>query len=542
MGVIAPNSQVIICENVPLDNTYDHTIWFDSYTAQRDYFNSLRKVAFGGNTYIRKSSNVIRVPNNADYYFDCNYLMFQNTSFSDKWFYAFITDAQYVNNECTEITFELDVIQSWLFDFRFSQTFVLREHSALDIRGENLEPEGIDIGDYVVAGNHYDVIADGNIGAYIVAVADVNAQQGGGAVQGNYYGLYSGAKLWGCMSISVALGQFVDPTVQLNKFLSNYIQRPEAILAIYTVSKAEAQGLYFDDVEAGENNQTLGWVRRWLYSTNYAAVDSQIQYGDTLDGYTPKNQKMYTYPYNMYGLSNFNGEFLSTRYEFFHAGIPRFKLSLGVMQPHQIVVRPTQYKGWESGFETPTESISLTNYPIIGWVNDAYQQWVAQQGFATTLGLITGIGGAVIAGTVNPFAGIQSGVNVVASALSQYYTASVKADVAHGQTNVSNANILANNQQIIGRRMCVPYARAQVIDDFFSMYGYATNRLKTPNRNSRPHWNYVKTASCNLHGSVPANSMRKICEIHDRGITYWKNGNEVGHYNLDNRAPQQEGP
>ena len=28
--------------------------------------------------------------------------------------------------------------------------------------------------------------------------------------------------------------------------------------------------------------------------------------------------------------------------------------------------------------------------------------------------------------------------------------------------------------------------------------------------------------------------MKKICNIYDNGITFWKNGSEVGQYNLDN--------
>ena len=29
---------------------------------------------------------------------------------------------------------------------------------------------------------------------------------------------------------------------------------------------------------------------------------------------------------------------------------------------------------------------------------------------------------------------------------------------------------------------------ARIIDDYFNMFGYATHRVKTPNRDGRPHW------------------------------------------------------
>ena len=73
-----------------------------------------------------------------------------------------------------------------------------------------------------------------------------------------------------------------------------------------------------------------------------------------------------------------------------------------------------------------------------------------------------------------------------------------------------------------------------MIDDYFTMYGYATNRCKIPNYSARPHWNYLKTRNVNLTGSVPANAMKHLCQIYDNGITFWKNPSEVGDYNLDN--------
>ena len=66
------------------------------------------------------------------------------------------------------------------------------------------------------------------------------------------------------------------------------------------------------------------------------------------------------------------------------------------------------------------------------------------------------------------------------------------------------------------------------------MYGYATHRVKIPNISARPHWNYVKTIDANIVGSVPVESMSKIRSIFDKGVTFWKNGDNVGNYNLDN--------
>lgn len=79
---------------------------------------------------------------------------------------------------------------------------------------------------------------------------------------------------------------------------------------------------------------------------------------------------------------------------------------------------------------------------------------------------------------------------------------------------------------------------AKVIDGYFDMYGYATNEVKVPNTHSRKHWNFVLLQNPSITGSIPVGDMGKIKAIFSNGVTFWKNGNEVGHYELasDNKA------
>ena len=88
---IEPNTVIRVLKNCPLDNTYDHTIWFGSLSAQTSYFMGLTKYTFPAQTYQRVNKGVMRLYRKADDLYDCNYLMFQNSSFGTKWFYAFIT-------------------------------------------------------------------------------------------------------------------------------------------------------------------------------------------------------------------------------------------------------------------------------------------------------------------------------------------------------------------------------------------------------------------------------------------------------------------
>ena len=129
---------------------------------------------------------------------------------------------------------------------------------------------------------------------------------------------------------------------------------------------------------------------------------------------------------------------------------------------------------------------------------------------------------------------VLNAISQDSNTISQAYQASIAADISKGNLNNGGANVANNKQQFYGGRCSVTAQFARMIDDYFTMFGYAVKRVKVPNRNSRPHWNYVKTIGCTLTGSIPSDDMKKICSIYNNGVTFWKNGTEIGHYELDN--------
>ena len=58
--------------------------------------------------------------------------------------------------------------------------------------------------------------------------------------------------------------------------------------------------------------------------------------------------------------------------------------------------------------------------------------------------------------------------------------------------------------------------------------GYATNEVKVPRISGRPHWNYVEVKNCNINGHCPSSDLSLIKRIYERGITFWRNADEVG--------------
>lgn len=147
--VIAPNTDIILLRNVPLDNTYTDTLYFSNATEQFNHFyntSTYAKKVFGNNTYQRVNSGVMRIEVSADEIYNYNYLMFRNTNYGSKWFYAFITGVEYVNNAIAEIRYEIDVMQTYFFDYELEQCYVDRETSATDNVGENILDEPVELG------------------------------------------------------------------------------------------------------------------------------------------------------------------------------------------------------------------------------------------------------------------------------------------------------------------------------------------------------------------------------------------------------------
>lgn len=164
---IFPNSTVVLLRGVPLDNTYTDTVRYASTYMQEQAFLAYNPITFNKQTYQRVNRGYLRLQICADDIYNYNYLMFKNTSYGDKWFYAFITQIDYLNDNTSEIRYEIDVMQTWATDIVLRQCYVEREHSSSDLIGEHLVPEPVDTGNIICN----DVVKSGHFDSYMVAIA-----------------------------------------------------------------------------------------------------------------------------------------------------------------------------------------------------------------------------------------------------------------------------------------------------------------------------------------------------------------------------------
>lgn len=540
---IEPNGVVKILKDVPLADDYNNTIYFADRTAQYNYFNSKTKYTYDRITYQRVKRNYMRVEINAENLYDCNYLMFQNSSFGNRWFYAFITKVEYVANMVSSIEYELDIMQSWFYDCTLKECFIDREHSVYDNIYSNLIDEQLELGPYhnssyyfpsdnqgvplfngmtIVMGATFDYDKE----TRTIAESDYGVNVSGGIVSGlNYY-------LFDMTSAGLQ---------ELNYFLIDATkdQKAEAIVTGYlmpTFFARELTGLYFSDA----------------VTTDYAHNHDYNRVGS----YTPKNKKLLSYPYKFLHMTDFHGQDADYRYEFFGNNIGQFefRFCMGMTPEPSLICVPKNYMGNDRNYN---EFFVMKCFPRVGYDIDGFKMWLAQNwGTLITAG-VGSLGGA-IAGMKFPSVNdvVSSGnlgSDITADRISgaSYNGGAGPVMLAFGtmmqiaqhtqMPSYAKNNPTADAQWTEGLRaigfcdMHITANYAKRIDDFFDMFGYKTNEVKVPNINSRPHWNYIKTVDCNIVGSVPADDLKGIINIFNRGITFWKNGNEVGDYSLDNR-------
>lgn len=500
---IEPNSNITIYHNVPLDNTYNHTLYFSNLAEQNTYFHAnqnIIKYNLTAQSYQRVVKGSMRVAVKADNLYDCNYLAFQNSSFGSKWFYAFITSVEYINNETSEIKFEIDVMQTYIFDVELRQCYVEREHSVTDVAGDNIVAEPIDIGD-ITCNN---VVGTGKFSSYVAVIA--TAYDSDGQAGGYQGGLFSGVKYIPALlnthkQIQSAL-DFLDAIVEANK--------QDSVVAIFIMPTA-----FFTTGEAP------------------SVEVSRVAKNTKIHGYEPKNKKLLTYPYNYLSVDCGNNDAIY-RYEWFNDEYCDFEIVGTVSCNPQIMLVPQNYNGVSDDGFNYVEKLVMSDFPQVAWGIDSFKAWLAQEASSTAIQGIASAG-AIAAGAIsgNPLA-MAGGIVGLTNNANNVVLATNRPPQAKG-TNSGTIDVASRTKDFYFRQMQVSKQYAKIIDDFFDMYGYATNRVKVPNISSRPHWNYVKTKGCVLKGNAPADDVRKICSIYDNGITFWKKASEVGNYNFNNK-------
>lgn len=594
MAYISPNSDIYILRRVPLDSSYNHTGYFTNATAQYDKFYSYLKYTFNVQSYQRVNKNKIRLSITADALYDCNYLMFRNTAFGSKWFYAFLDSIEYVNNQCSEITYSIDVMQTWYFDYGMGDCFVEREHSDDDTIGSNTVPENFELGEmvenlsqsyvstrylaciattkrlsnsqtsYINTGDEISFDFDKTLWYHLEAQGDTNTAISG--VPNGCY-MYMGIPVskddipfWTTNEAYYNIQDYrvynTDRTVNASMTSVYPLTLPALLNAISTIDR-----LSYDDIVAiyiypadlsnknyMNNAATLGYSYGTAINENAIQVGRPTRFVDPRNGsyYTPRNNKLFTFPYVDLKVNNNQGVERIYQFERFDTTVGNWFAWVGIQSNSTMVFYP---RGYNYAGSSINEGVALDTYFPVPIKSNAYDSWSQSQKTGALFGFLgnvlhTGTGIALGAATGN-VAGVAMGgaslIGNVASAVGNLMDIHNAPDQISG--NVINGNLNVATRRLgfraVSRTIKPEYAR--IIDDYFTMFGYATRRVKTPNvrtAHRRQNWNYIKTVGAIVKplptSGLPADDIKKIMDIYDHGVTFWSDISNIGDYTLSN--------
>lgn len=484
-----PNTNLSLLTGIPFNNNYEHTRWFDNQPQQFEYFFNRRFATFNDFTY-QKPTNSVRVPINYEAVYKCTYVMYQNTNFGNKWFYAFVTHIEYVNPQVTELTLELDLMQTWQFEMNIQQCFVEREHVADDTVGAHTVPEKLEYGEYIITNSTRMEFRSYN---YAIGVTEVTGQ----VRNWQEPGYYAGAPINYWFYITSSLREIAD--VVNDYSLGGKL---DAIICIFAIP-------------SGVNVGT-GQI------PNYTLPDMRLTGG-------VRNNKLKCWPYTVCELMG-TGNSLELRYEDLRSLVCIGYTGIGA---NSGAIYTADYGNNIGGY--PIEySVTLTGFPALGFIGDYYQNWIAYNGAAILGNVVKGISAAgTSALSTQPLSGVQNLVNLVTDSAVSVYQAALTPDSYSGTLAACSALLPKGDIAVQGRCKTIKQEYLRILDNYFDRFGYKVNQIKVPELTSRQSWNYVKTIGANISGEFDADTARDIGIRFDEGITLWHVDN-IGDYNLPN--------
>lgn len=293
----------------------------------------------------------------------------------------------------------------------------------------------------------------------------------------------------------------------------------------------------------------------------------------SLNGYTPKNKKLLTYPYCYLAFNPSSSTSKVYRFEDFTSGTAVFE-GMSECNPNpQVALIPKNHKGL---LENLQEVAFMGGYPTVSTKVDNFNVWLAQNSnmlqinreredlsyrqnkantaFSIGSSIMGGISGA---GSAQSGLGIAGSIGNAAVSVAQETLGAVVNEQNH-ELNIreqmaqveaqslvpDNVTLSGSNATLLGYQKfsqhifatyCIKPEFARKIDKYFDMFGYQTNELKVPNINNRPTWNYVKTLACNINANIPQADLAEIKDMFNSGITLWHNATNFKNYYANNR-------
>lgn len=522
------NSEIILVKNIKLDKDYVNVL---SYS-ESEMLELCRKNAVAiqnDYSFIRQNNNSIYSNFSYEQCLQANYIAFQNKDYSNKWFFAFIDEVVYTGEQNTEIKYTIDSWSTWFDYWQKQPCFINRQHVNNDTIGLHTIPENLDVGE-VQAQGFYNLYGIANNFYYVISTTYNPFTEkdftGVTQVNGNMFGTYLFAFDNDSTSFIEVFLKATNKAGKTQSIVSIFIAPSDLVDAIgTTLVEGRLQGDLGYEIYKSKQI-TPSSETRIKYIEDLVSLDKIHSFTD----YTPKNNKLYCYPYNYLLVTNNNGSYNVYKYENFYDDKCPFSIQESLSVGCSIRAVPINYKNQEKNFD---ESITLSKYPTCAFATDSYTNWLTQNAVNEPTKFVGGIIGGVMSG--NALTATTSIASTIASTIGDFYSASLLPNIEKGSAD-GDINFSAKTNTFNFYYMRAKKEYLKIIDNYFSRFGYKLNTIDTPNIIGRKNWNYVEIGSSeNIgYGSVPSNYMNEINNACRQGITIWHNHENIGNYNLDN--------
>ena len=528
--MFSPDSSLRLL-NMRMDSELRNTLWFPDRNTQTNWFLSQTDfISFTDYSYVKKDNTIVLACREEDIW-RFNYVMYQNTNFSSKWFYAFIVKREWASDYSTRIYLKTDPLQTWLFDWSLMTSFIERQHSTTDTPGDNEVPEPFSPSSslFTQAGS---LDLKPNI-ANLYATTDPTGTIRSNATVNN--GILSGSGRMLGLNVETQLSNLQS---QLNAYVANGVAN--AVSRIQQIPGNAQSPTPF----------SLG------------------KYPSAVSGYVPKNAKLRSGLFNkcevaMYGqrmvidprlVQGDNLSFVVTS-DWTSGTVFAYASNVGASSAGEVSINTVipastwsynQYKN-DVNLHAQSNGIELAR----AYATRDYNRQVQDiREITQPLGsVIGGIGDAFSlnfggmaddllsipeqAATLSYHGGVlNNGIDNISQQLARY-SEDLYAP-ATGNISSSNGFIASGATSLVYGYLSPPANIAKTYDDFLTVYGYAQKSYAIPNLHARNAWTYVKVTELILDGNCPDEDEVQIRQAFRNGIFWWVYNKEFGNFNQDN--------
>jgi hypothetical protein len=292
--------------------------------------------------------------------------------------------------------------------------------------------------------------------------------------------------------------------------------------AVYIPWLGDESGLDLVDVNVTELG---GYVH---FCNGFKTLDSikmELSFDFSLD---VANLKMLTYPYSKLVVQDITtGQSIELMPDGFDGTTAKFELRINVCETPSYKIIPKNYWQQELAYNEALVIRCNTSLPV---ANNSYAKYMMMNGEINQLRMASAaIGGASAVASGSPM-GILTGAEQIMNVLAQENQAAKVPNQVTAFTDGALERICFYSGIKISLFTMTSYYE-EVCQNFWHMYGYPVNKLRTPNMTTNSDYRYVKMINPNIEGGqVPAEDMREIENVFSKGVTMWFSPSLYKHY------------